>query len=85
MSDHLDCDTDHYLVVAKIRVEIVNIHGSHKFLMEKFNPKTLNEVESKEKYRVEVSNRFATSEYLDAEVEIKQRFVKYNSYMTYVV
>jgi hypothetical protein len=38
--------------------------------MERFNLKKLNEVESKEKYRVAVSNRFAALEDLDAEVEI---------------
>jgi hypothetical protein len=38
--------------------------------MEGFNLKKLNEVEGKEKYRVEVSNRFATLEDLDTEVEI---------------
>jgi hypothetical protein len=36
--------------------------------MERFNLKKLNE--GKEKYHVEVSNRFATLEGLDAEVEI---------------
>jgi uncharacterized metal-binding protein YceD (DUF177 family) len=38
--------------------------------MERFNLKKLNEVECKEKYHVEVSNRFAALEDLDAEVEI---------------
>jgi hypothetical protein len=38
--------------------------------MESFNLKKLNEVEGKEQYRVEVSNRFAALEDLDAEVEI---------------
>jgi hypothetical protein len=58
-------------VVAKIRERIaVNKHGSHKFHMERFNLKKLNEVEGKEKYLVEVSNRFAALEDLDAEVEI---------------
>jgi hypothetical protein len=38
--------------------------------MERFNLKKLNEVEGKENYRVEVSNRFAALEDLDAEVEI---------------
>jgi hypothetical protein len=38
--------------------------------MEKFNVKKLNEVGGKEQYRVEVSNRFAALEDLDAEVEI---------------
>jgi hypothetical protein len=55
-----DCDTDYCLVVAKIRERIaVNKQGSHKFHMERFNLKKLNEVEGKEKYRVEVSHRFA--------------------------
>jgi hypothetical protein len=38
--------------------------------MERFTLKKLNEVEGKEQYRVEVSNRFAALEYLYAEVEI---------------
>jgi hypothetical protein len=33
--------------------------------MERFNLKKLNEVESKEKFRVEISNRFAALENLD--------------------
>jgi hypothetical protein len=66
-----DSDTDHYLVVAKIGERIaVNKQGSHKFHMERFNLKKLNDVEGQEKYRVEVSNRFAALEDLDAEVEI---------------
>jgi hypothetical protein len=38
--------------------------------MERFNLKKLNEVQGKEKYRVEVPNRFAALEDLDAEVDI---------------
>jgi hypothetical protein len=50
-----DYDTDHYLVVAKIRERrpMVNKQGSHKY-MERFNLKKLNEVEGKEKCHVEV-------------------------------
>jgi hypothetical protein len=66
-----DCDMDHYLVVAKIRERIaVNKQGKQKLHVEKFNLKKLNEVEGKEKYRVETSNRLAALEDLDAEVEI---------------
>jgi hypothetical protein len=58
-------------VAAKIRERLaVNKQGSHEFHMERFSLKKLNEVEGKEKYRVEVSNRFAALEDLDAEVEI---------------
>jgi hypothetical protein len=38
--------------------------------MDRFNLKKLNQVEVKDKYHVEVSNRFAALEDLDAEVEI---------------
>jgi hypothetical protein len=58
-------------VVAKIRERIaVNKQGSHTFHMERFNLKKLNDVESKETYRIEVSNRFTALEDLDTEVEI---------------
>jgi hypothetical protein len=39
--------------------------------MERFNLKKLNQVEGKEQYSVEVSNRFAALEDLNSEVEIK--------------
>jgi hypothetical protein len=56
-------------MVPKIRERIaVNKQGSHKCHVERFNLKKVNEVEGKEKYRVEVSNRFAALEDLDAEV-----------------
>jgi hypothetical protein len=38
--------------------------------MERLNLKKLNEVESREQFHVDVSNRFAALEDLDAEVEI---------------
>jgi hypothetical protein len=66
-----DCDTDHYLVVAKVRERLaVNRKRSQRFHMEMFNLKKLSEVEGKEQLGVEVSNRFAALEGLDAEVEI---------------
>jgi hypothetical protein len=66
-----DCDTDQYLVGAKVRGRLaVNKQRSHRFCMERFNLKKLYEVEDKEQYRVEVSNRFAALEDVNAEVEI---------------
>jgi hypothetical protein len=40
--------------------------------MERFNLKKLNEVERKEQYRVEISNRFAALENIDTEVDINK-------------
>jgi hypothetical protein len=66
-----DCDTDHYLVVAKVRERLaVNKQSSHRFHTERFNLKKLNEVVGEEQYLVEVSDMFAALEDLDAEVEI---------------
>jgi hypothetical protein len=39
--------------------------------MLRFNLKKLEEVEGKEQYRVEVSNKFAALEIVDAEVDTK--------------
>jgi hypothetical protein len=50
-----DCDTDHYLVVANVMERLsVNTERSHRFHMERFNLKKLNEVEVKKQYPVEV-------------------------------
>jgi hypothetical protein len=66
-----DCDGDHYLVVAKVRESLaVNKQRSQRFDMERFNLKKLNDVEGKERFRVEVSNRFAVLEDLGTEVKI---------------
>jgi hypothetical protein len=61
----------HSLMVPQIRERpAVNKHTSHRFRMEMFNHRKLNESEGKEKYCVEVWNSFAALEDLDAEVEI---------------
>jgi hypothetical protein len=56
-------------VVAKLRGRLaMNKQRSQRFHMERFNLKKLNEVEGKEQFCVEVSNRVAALEDLDAEV-----------------
>jgi hypothetical protein len=63
-----DCDTDHYLAVAKVRKRLAaNKQRSQRYHMKRFYLKKLNEVKGEEQYRVQVPNRFAD---LDAEVEI---------------
>jgi hypothetical protein len=40
--------------------------------MERFNLKKLSEIEGKEQYRVEISNRFVALENLDTEVDVNK-------------
>jgi hypothetical protein len=63
-----DCDTDHYMVVAKVRER----QRAHRINLERFNFKKLNEVEGKGQYSVEISNRFAPLENLDTEVDVNK-------------
>jgi hypothetical protein len=66
-----DCDIDRYMVVAKVRERLaVNKQRSHRFHMERFNVKKLNDVQGREQFRDEISNRFGTLEDLDTELEI---------------
>jgi phosphomevalonate kinase len=77
-----DCDSDYYLVVAKVRERLaVNKQRSQRFDMEKFYFKKLNDVEVKEQFRVEVSNRFAALEDLDTEVEINSAWETIREYI----
>jgi hypothetical protein len=66
----VNCDIEHYLVVAKVRERLaVSKQTTNRIHMERLNLKKLKEVEGKEQYHVEISNRFATLENLEAEVD----------------
>jgi len=55
-----DCDTDHYVVVAKVRERLaVSKQAAQKFDVERFNLMKLNELEVRKQYQIETSNRFA--------------------------
>jgi hypothetical protein len=64
------CDSDHYLVMAKVKRLTVSKQRLQRFHIERFNLKKLNKIASKEKYCVEVSVRFATLDELNTEVDI---------------
>jgi hypothetical protein len=58
-------------VVAKVRERLAAIkQTTYRLHMERFNFKKLNEVEGKEQYCFEFSNRFAALENLDTEVDV---------------
>jgi hypothetical protein len=68
-----ECDTNHCLVVEKVRERLaVSKQTARRFHIKRFSLKKLNEVEGKDQYRVEMSNRFAALENLDAKVNINR-------------
>jgi hypothetical protein len=64
-------------VVAKFRERLaVSQQTMNRDHMERFNVKELNKVQDKEQYRVEISNRVATLENLDTEVDVNRENIK---------
>jgi hypothetical protein len=60
-----DSDTDHYLMVAKVRERLaVSKQAAQKFDGERFNLRKLNELEVRKQYQIEITNRFAALENL---------------------
>jgi len=57
----VDCDTDHYLVVAKVRQRLaVSKHAAQKFDGKKCNLRKLNEVEVRKQYQIEIRNKLCS-------------------------
>jgi hypothetical protein len=55
-----DCDTDHYLVVGKVRERLaVRKQAAQKFDGEKINLRKLGDLEVRKQYKIEIKNRFA--------------------------
>ena len=49
----MDCDTDHYLVVAKVRERLaVSKQAAQRFGGERFNLRKLNELEVRKQYQL---------------------------------
>jgi hypothetical protein len=56
-----DRDTNHYLVVAKVKeISAGNKNGAQKFDGERFNPRKLNELEDRKQNQIKISKRLAT-------------------------
>jgi hypothetical protein len=68
-----DCDTDHCLVVEKDGERLaVSKQTTHRFHKEMFDLKKLSDVQGKEQYHVEITNRFVALKNLDDEVDINR-------------
>jgi hypothetical protein len=57
-----DCDTDHYLVVAKVREILAVIKQAQNFDVERFIHRKLCELEVRKQYQIKISKIFATLE-----------------------
>jgi len=68
-----DCDTDHYLVVVKVRKRLaVKKQAAQNFDGERFNLRKLNEWEVSKQYQIEITNRFAVLESLNNNEDINR-------------
>jgi len=65
-----ECDTDHCLVVAKVRERLAVSKPAQRFDGERFNLRKLNELEVRKQYQVEITNRFAALENLSDDEDI---------------
>ena len=67
-----DCDTDHYLVVAKFRERMaVRKQAAQKFDGGRFNLRKLNDLEVRNQYQIKITNRFAALENVSEDESIK--------------
>jgi hypothetical protein len=68
-----DCDTDHYLVVAKVTEGLaVSKRAAQKIDTDRFNVKKLNEGDVTEQYQVTTRSKFAALENLEKSGDINR-------------
>jgi hypothetical protein len=68
-----DCDTGHYLVVAKVReILAISKQAAQKFDAERFNLKKLSVLEVRKQYQIKISNRFTVLENLNVSEDINR-------------
>jgi DNA repair ATPase RecN len=68
-----DCDTDYYLVVAKVRKRLaVRKQAAQKFDGVRFNLRKLNDLEVRKQFQTEITNRSAALENISEEDDINR-------------
>jgi hypothetical protein len=67
------CDTDHYLVVAKVRdILAVSKLSAQAFIVGRFNLRPLNELEVRKQCQIKITDRFAAFENLNESKDINR-------------
>jgi len=68
-----ECDTDHYLVIAKVRERLaVGKQATQRLDRHRFNLSKLNELEVRKQYQVKITNRFAAFETLNEDEDVNR-------------
>jgi len=68
-----DCDTDHYLVIVKVREILAEfIQASQRLDRQRFNLRRLNEPEVREQYQIEITNRYAALENVNDDDDVNR-------------
>jgi len=66
-----DCDTDHYMVIEKVRERLgVGKQAAQRFDRQRFNLRKRNEPEVGKQYHIEIRNRFAALENLNDDKDV---------------
>ena len=68
-----DCDTNHYLVIAKVRERLaVGKQAAQRFDRQRFNFRKLNEPDVRKQYQIEITNKFAALENLNDDEDVNR-------------
>jgi hypothetical protein len=73
-----ECDTDHYLVVAKVRERLaMSERAAQRIDTERFSVRKLKEVDVKEEYQVTIRNKFAALANLEGSGNVNRGMRQY--------
>jgi len=80
-----DCDTDHYLVIEKVRERLaVDKQATQRFDRQRFILRKLDEPEVREQYQIEITNRFVALEKLSDDEDVNRTWVNSENIQTSV-
>ena len=68
-----DCNSDHYLVIAKVRESLAVVkQAALRFDRQRFNLRKRNEPEVREQYQIEITSRFAALENFNDDEDVNR-------------
>ena len=74
-----ECDTDHYLVIAKVRKRLaVSQQAAQRLDRQRFNLSKLNDLDVRKQYQIDITNRYAALENLNEDINWTSENIKEN-------